>query len=133
MTDSFGFFVNEGCPNDGTASATGGYNGTFITNTAVQDGDTVDFFLYQDGDAWSDYYTWIDAPTAVAEGEKVNVTVKGFYAASAYLYKDGAALKAAAKTLEGVQLGWRWAVCSPLNSTLTLESTAILSLGFIMA
>ncbi len=105
-TDSFGFFVNEGCPNDGTASATGGYNGTFITNTAVQDGDTVDFFLYQDGDAWSDYYTWIDAPTAVAEGEKVNVTVKGFYAASAYLYKDGAALKAAAKTLEGVQLGW---------------------------
>ena len=106
LTDSFGFFVNEGFPNDGTASASGGYNGTFVTNTAVHDGDTVDFFLYQDGKEWSDYYTWIDAPAAVVDGEKVNVTVKGFYAVSAYLYKDGAALKAAAKALEGVRLGW---------------------------
>ena len=106
MTEGFGFFVNESYPNDGTESAYGGYNGTFVTNTAVKSGDTVDFFLYQDGEAWTDYYTWIDAPSVLASGENVTVTVKGFYAVSAYLYKDAASLKAAAKALEGVQLGW---------------------------
>ena len=104
--DPFGFFLNEGYPNDGTASPYGGYNGTLINDTAVKNGDTVDFFVYSDSEAYSDYYTWIDAPETLIDGAEATVSVKGFYASAAYLYKDAATLKAAATELEGVQLGW---------------------------
>ena len=105
--NSFGFFLNQGYPNDGTNSPYGsGYNGTMVTNTRVNDGDVLDFFIYQDGDAWSDRYTWIDAPASMVDGQEITVTVKGFYAVSGYLHKTPADLKAAATALEGVQLAW---------------------------
>ena len=119
--ENFGFFINQGYPNDGTESPYGGYNGTFITDTAVRDGDTVDFFVYGDGDTWSDYYTWINTPSFLKDGEEATVTVKGFYAVSAYLYKDAASLKAAAKPLEGVQLGW----LNPSTGAVKLISGAV--------
>lgn len=68
--------------------------------------DTVDFFFYADGDAYSDYYTWIDVPETMVTGEAITVTVKGFYAMEGYRYKDAAELKAAARPLEGVGLAW---------------------------
>ena len=106
-TYASGFFVNQGYPNDGTPSSYGGgYNGTMVTDTALSDGDVVDFFIYNDEETYSDYYTWIDAPASAIGGEKLTVTVKGFYAVSGYLYKDAQSLKAAAKPLEGVQLAW---------------------------
>ena len=102
-----GFYVNAGYPNDGTKATTGpGYNGTTVVNTKLNDGDTVDFFLYGDADTYSDYYTWIDAPETMVTGEAITVTVKGFYAVEGYRYKDAAELKAAAKPLEGVGLAW---------------------------
>ena len=106
-TDVPGFYVNEGYPNDGTPSSYGGgYNGTFVTNTKLTDGDVVDFYILNDSETYSDYYTWVDAPAKVAEGQEITVTVKGFNAMSGYLYETPAELKAAAKAVEGLQLGW---------------------------
>ena len=106
-TYACGFYVNEGYPNDGTPVANGkGYNGTMVTNTELTDGDVVDFYVMEDDSAYSDYYTWVDAPAAVSEGQEITVTVKGFYAMEGYRYKTPAELKAAAKAVEGLQLGW---------------------------
>ena len=106
-TSICGFYVNAGYPNDGTKAPSGpGYNGTTVVNTKLNDGDTVDFFFYADGDAYSDYYTWIDVPETMVTGEAITVTVKGFYAMEGYRYKDAAELKAAARPLEGVGLAW---------------------------
>ena len=106
-TTANGFAVNQGYPNDGTASPYGGYNGTMITNTKVNDGDVIDFFTYQDTTYWLDNYTWVAVPTEVVEGESITATVSGIsYALSGYRYKTPADLKAAAKPLEGVQLAW---------------------------
>ena len=106
-TTANGFAVNQGYPNDGTASPYGGYNGTMITNTKVNDGDIVDFFTYQDTTSWLDNYTWVAVPTEVVEGEDITVTVSGIsYAMRGYLYKTPDELKAAAKPLEDVQMAW---------------------------
>ena len=106
-TTANGFAVNQGYPNDGTASPYGGYNGTTITNTKVNDGDVLDFYVMEDDSGYSDYYTWLEnVPDTMVDGDKVTVTVKGFYAMSGYLHKTSADLKAAAKPLEGVQLAW---------------------------
>ena len=106
-TTANGFAVNQGYPNDGTASPYGGYNGTMITNTKVNDGDVIDFFTYQDTTYWLDNYTWVAVPTEVVEGEDITVTVSGIsYAMSGSLHKTPADLKAAAKPLEDVQMAW---------------------------
>ena len=106
-TTANGFAVNQGYPNDGTASPYGGYNGTMITNTKVNDGDVIDFFTYQDTTYCLDNYTWVAAPTEVVEGEDITVTVSGIsYAMKGYLYKTPDELKAAAKPLEDMQLAW---------------------------
>ena len=107
-TYASGFYLNQGYPNDGTpASYGGGYNGTFTTNTKVNDGDVLDFYVMEDDSSYSDYYTWLEnVPDTMVDGDKVTVTVKGFYAMSGYLHKTPADLKAAAKPLEGVQLAW---------------------------
>ena len=107
-TDASGFYLNQGYPNDGTpASYGGGYNGTFTTNTKVNDGDVLDFYVMEDDETWSDYYTWLEnVPDKMVDGDKVTVTVKGFYAMSGYLHKTPADLKAAAKPLEDVQMAW---------------------------
>ena len=105
-TSACGFYVNEGYPNDGTPSSYGGYNGTMVTNTELTDGDVVDFYVMEDDTYYSDYYTWVNAPAAVSEGQEITVTVKGFYAMEGYRYKTPAELKAAAKAVDGLQLGW---------------------------
>ena len=106
-TYASGFYLNQGYPNDGTPAVSGGgYNGTLITNTKVNTGDVLDFYVMEDDEAYSDYYTWIDAPTSLMDEQEITVTVTGFYAMSGYLYKTPADLKAAAKPLEGVQLAW---------------------------
>ena len=106
-TYASGFYVNQGYPNDGTpAISGGGYNGTFVTNTPIADGDELDFYVMSDSDYYSDYYTWVEAPDEMMAGDQITVTVKGFFAMEGYRYKDPASLKEAAKALEGVQLAW---------------------------
>ena len=126
-TDASGFYLNQGYPNDGTpASYGGGYNGTFTTNTKVNDGDVLDFYVMEDDSGYSDYYTWLEnVPDTMVDGDKVTVTVKGFYAMSGYLHKTPADLKAAAKPLEGVQLVWVNTVTgakTPIDGAVTDEN-----------
>ena len=126
-TDASGFYLNQGYPNDGTpASYGGGYNGTFTTNTKVNDGDVLDFYVMEDDETWSDYYTWLEnVPDKMVDGDKVTVTVKGFYAMSGYLHKTPADLKAAAKPLEGVQLAWvdpATGAATPIDGAVTDEN-----------
>ena len=105
-TSANGFYLNQGYPNDGTSSEYGGYNGTTVTNTSIASGDVLDYYVMGDSDFYSDYYTWVDAPDEMKNGEQITVVVKGFYAMEGYRHKDPASLKAAAKPLEGVQLAW---------------------------
>ena len=126
-TDASGFYLNQGYPNDGTpASYGGGYNGTFTTNTKVNDGDVLDFYVMEDDETWSDYYTWLEnVPDKMVDGDKVTVTVKGFYAMSGYFHKTPADLKAAAKPLEGVQLAWvdpATGATTPIDGAVTDEN-----------
>ena len=126
-TYASGFYLNQGYPNDGTpASYGGGYNGTFTTNTKVNDGDVLDFYVMEDDSGYSDYYTWLEnVPDTMVDGDKVTVTVKGFYAMSGYLHKTPADLKAAAKPLEGVQLVWVNTVTgakTPIDGAVTDEN-----------
>ena len=126
-TYASGFYLNQGYPNDGTpASYGGGYNGTFTTNTKVNDGDVLDFYVMEDDSSYSDYYTWLEnVPDKMVDGDKVTVAVKGFYAMSGYLHKTPADLKAAAKPLEGVQLVWVNAAtgaATPIDGAVTDEN-----------
>lgn len=101
-TSANGFFLNQGYANDGTESGYGGYNGTTVTTQRIVDGDTLDFFIYQDS-YYSDYYTWVELPEDAAG--TVTVTAKGTMAMGGYLYKTPAEMRAAAEPLE-VGLGW---------------------------
>lgn len=100
---SNGFFVNHASPNDGTESSSGGYNGTMITTTKVNSGDFVEFYTYQ-SDSWADKYSYVEVPAQAFAGTSFEVTVTGVSAMNGYLYKDAAAMKAAATALEGVKL-----------------------------
>lgn len=100
-----GFLVNHAIPNDGTEASSGGYNGTTITTTKVNNGDLVEFFKYEDESYYLDKYTYLDVPTQAFAGTAFDVTVTGVSAMGGYLYKDAAAMKAAATALEGVSLG----------------------------
>ena len=100
---SNGFFVNHATPNDGTESSFGGYNGTMITTTKVNSGDFVEFYTYQ-SDSYADKYTYVEAPAQAFAGASFDVTVTGVSAMNGYLYKDAAAMKAAATALQGVKL-----------------------------
>ena len=103
-TTSNGFMVNGASPNDGTESSYGGYNGTTITTTKVNDGDVVDFFMYQ-STSWLDKYTFINVPSTALAGTSFDVTVTGVSAMNGYLYKDPATTKAAATAVQGLTLG----------------------------
>jgi hypothetical protein len=96
---SSGFWVNGGYPNvDGM--------GTTVMTQAVVDGDFVEFFLYQDGTAWSDVYSWIEAADSAEAGGEISVTVKGVAAMNGYSYADTAALRAAGAPIANAALCW---------------------------
>lgn len=108
-TSAFGVAVNGEAPMDKTTIFPGGdgyaesYLGLSITQTAIQEGDLVEFFVYQDTSFYSDYYTWL----ATEEGrvdyvvaqtnEPMSLSVKGycyaFYSTTTDLsLRDGSAL-----------------------------------------
>lgn len=106
VTNANGFLVNTGYPNDGTASAYGGYNGTLINQTRVTTGDMVEFVTYGDTDYYSDYYSFTSVPEHVYTGLPFEATVKGTMYMAGYMYADPAAFKAAAEPVEDAGLGW---------------------------
>ncbi|MBR2547877.1 MAG: hypothetical protein IKF07_06780 [Eubacterium sp.] len=95
MDDYYGgFFVNHCFPNDGTMLDDGHYYGTTAGTQAVQDGDLVEFFFYED-DYLGDTYNWFtdseDVPGrsfSVLQGEDLSLTLKGFYAMESSLFRD---------------------------------------------
>ena len=105
-----GFFVNNAYPNDGTASAYGGYNGYLLNNMPLMDGDLVEFFLYQDASTYTDSYAWMTQDgtytrTLTAQaGRNVTVQVQAVMAMMGYMYKDEAAMVAAGTGVAGAQL-----------------------------
>jgi len=103
-TYASGFMVNGGYPNDGTESAYGGYNGTTVNQTALDANDVVDFYIYQDGSYYTDYYTYVTAPESIMAGEPAEFTVTGIMAMMGYMYENPEAAKAAATVLGDVQL-----------------------------
>jgi len=89
-----GFFLNHAFPNDGTELPSGGYNGTFVGNTEVKDGDLVEFFFYED-DYYGDTYNWFtDADEeysrtyTLCPGQDLDLVLNGFFAMEAYRCKD---------------------------------------------
>ena len=122
-TSNNGFAVNQGAPNDGTKNDYG-YNGTKVTTTRINDGDVLDFFVYQDSKAL-DSYTWISVPEAAKAGEDFTTTVTGIaYGWYGLSYETPAKLKAAAKALEGVQLAWvdpSTGTCTEIKGAVTDE------------
>ena len=84
------------------------------------------FYVMEDDSRYSDYYTWLEnVPDKMVDGDKVTVTVKGFYAMSGYLHKTPADLKAAAKPLKGVQLAWvdpATGAATPIDGAVTDEN-----------
>ena len=88
-----GFFLNRAMANDGTESSWGGWNGTLVGTQKVVDGDLVDFFFYED-EYYGDTYNWFEDASGysreftVDAGEDLELTLKGFYASSAYMFKD---------------------------------------------
>ena len=99
------FALNGGCPNDGTASTYGGYNGTTVTTTAVSAGDMVEFFIYQDDEMSLDNYAYVTAPERAAAGSEFTVNVSGVcYGWYGYMYLTPSDMKAAAEPLEGISL-----------------------------
>ena len=109
-TYASGFFVNNAYPNDGTASAYGGYNGYLLNNMPLMDGDLVEFFLYQDASTYTDSYAWMTQDgtytrTLTAQaGRNVTVQVQAVMAMMGYMYKDEAAMVAAGTGVAGAQL-----------------------------
>lgn len=79
---STSFFVNGEMPNDGI-EADYGATGYMADTARLEEGDTVEFWFYQD-DYWMDYYSFFQDGTVTAEtGAPVQLALKGFMAMSA--------------------------------------------------
>ena len=105
-TYAFGFMLNGGTPNDGTDSPYGGYNGTTPFTQEIDDGDKVDFFIYQDGSYYSDIYTWIDGDLSALPGGEIAINASGSMAMMGYLYETPDDFKDSAEPAEGVSFAW---------------------------
>ena len=89
-----GFFYNRAMANDGTKYDDTNYNGTTVCTQAVEDGDLVEFFFYEDP-YYGDTYNWfVDGDGDYSRSfeartdKPLTLTLKGFYAMSASIFKD---------------------------------------------
>lgn len=105
-----GFALNGGYPTDGTPSSWGGYNGTYETNTALADGDTVEYFFYSaaynDSLAWFSYQGIATEAVTLAPQASATLNLKSANYMSGYLYIDANALHKAGVTVSGAQLAY---------------------------
>lgn len=111
-TTANGFVYNGAYPNDGTESDWGGYNGTTVTTQKLSDGDTIEFFMYQDTYGWSDELTWFsykgNAVTEITAAPKaslkLNLQTSSYMMAYQYINAD--AIHATGSAVSGAQLAW---------------------------
>lgn len=105
-TSSCGFVYNDSYAYDGAYGAT-------VTTQAVYDGDTVNFFLYQDVEYYMDFLTWfcqhdVYVPSITSNGsEPIELSVAGYmFAYCGDYYKDAASLHAAGEAIDSARVGW---------------------------
>lgn len=109
-TTANGFVYNGGYPNDGTESPWGGYNGTTVTTQELSDGDTVEFFMYQDTVGWSDELSWFNykgndvTEITAAPNASLKLNLKSFSYMMAYEFIDADAIHAVGSAVSGAQL-----------------------------
>lgn len=107
-----GFIVNGGYPNDGTTFPGGGYNGTTVANHMLSAGDTVEFFLYQDENTWSDELIWFNYKgAAITEmtakpGAQATLILMSYAYLYGYTCKDADAIHALGSAVGGAQLAY---------------------------
>lgn len=106
-----GFAVNGAYPNDGTESPYGGYNGTTVATQKIENGDSVDFFIYAED--WSDMLTWFNCKgvlmteLAGKPGDEKELTLKSIsYGMAGYLYPNALAANAAGTAATDAQLAF---------------------------
>ena len=78
--DNLGFAVNGKCPNDGVWNENyHAYTGYTINQSQVENGDTVEFFIYQDGYALDNYgILEIKNNEKIYTGQNLSLNVKGY-------------------------------------------------------
>lgn len=106
-----GFALNGSYPTDGTPSTWGsGYTGTYETNTALANGDTVEFFFYSasyDNElAWFSYQGAVAKEITLAPQADATLNLKSANFMSGYLYIDADALHKAGVKVSGAQLAY---------------------------
>lgn len=129
-TANNGFALNGACPNDGTASSFGGYTGTTLSTQKVVNGDTLDFFVYQDTSCY-DYLSWFcDADgkyissLSTTAGQSLTLMVKGIgYMSGGFLYKDATETHAAGSAISNAKLAWVNADTGALDKTAITTTT----------
>lgn len=83
-TGNVAFAVNGICPHDDVLTDYGCYTGYTVTDSALQSGDNVEFFFYQDTEYYLDNYAWFEndgnkvTEVNVTEGTPVELTLKGY-------------------------------------------------------
>ena len=103
-TSDFGFFVNGLYPNDGSM-------GTTVTQQKIENGDQVDFFLYQDS-SYADWYTWFEqegkwiTETAAPVDGSLSLVMKGIPAMNGYRYLTRPEMQKHAMGVNHAQLAW---------------------------
>lgn len=117
VTKLFGDAVTAiGCFHNGTyphgavsTSDPNEYEGYTISEIVIVDGDTLDFFLYQDDSFYSDYYTWFEVAgnpakeITVETGEPLQLTLRGYMAMAAYYIES--ILETLTEEIEGATVG----------------------------
>ena len=105
-TSAFSFAVAGEYPCDKNSAYTQyGYTGYTISQAPVADGNTVEFFFYQDTSMYMDYYTWFTD----ADGNRLNtLTVQAgtdfTLGMDGYMYANGGSLKPEDRETHGAAL-----------------------------
>ncbi len=106
-TSAFSFAVNGEfpCDRNGEYNTQYGYTGYTISQAPVADGNTVEFFFYQDTSMYMDYYTWFTD----ADGNRLNtLTVQAgmdfTLGMDGYMYAYGGGLKPEDRATHGAAL-----------------------------
>ena len=109
-TTSNGFIYNGIFPHDGTESQYGGYNGTTVTTQEVKDGDSLDFFIYQDSSYYSDKIIWYGINNEISNAYKIlaskdySLNVAGSMYMTGYQNKDADAMHKSGSSISGISV-----------------------------
>lgn len=99
-----GFLHNGGYP--------GGKNGATVLTQSVVDGDTVDFFLYQDTECWTDTISWFTQDGRYVSSVKANgvnpieLGVEGCLFMAGYAFENPAQMHDAGDPVSRASFGW---------------------------